>query len=312
MDFAAVALQIIAVSLPILLGWSLNKLDILSEQFDAGLSRLVMNVALPASIIASIHGAADLPDAATLAMLLAAGALTYVVSIAVSCAAAALIGGGSDERRSNRFAIAFGNCGFIGLPVLSAILGPEALLFAAIVLIPANVALFSGGALMFAHGDGGSWGRRLRQSLASLKSPTLAASILVLVLALVGVNNLSVVGDAASIIGQAATPLALLITGSSMARYEPLSMLSNPRAYVAAFCRLILVPVACLGAVALMPLDPYLRAVTVLDCAMPVATVGALFCLQSGTDPKPMMQVTFLTVLGSIVSIPVVSVLIGA
>ena len=137
MDFAAVALQIIAVSLPILLGWSLNKLDILSEQFDAGLSRLVMNVALPSSIIASIHGAADLPDATTLAMLLAAGALTSVVSIAVSCAAAALIDGGSDERRSNRFAIAFGNCGFIGLPVLSAILGPEALLFAAIVLIPA-------------------------------------------------------------------------------------------------------------------------------------------------------------------------------
>lgn len=309
-DMMPVVLQMIAVSLPILLGWGLHKLGVLDDALDTGLSRLVMNVALPCSILASLGSVAEQPATEVLLLIIASSFAAYFIAIAGAAALTAALRVPGDVAGSYRFAIAFGNCGFIGLPVISAICGEEALLYAAIALIPANIMLFSGGALMFPARDGAQ-GSCWRSVAASLKSPTLAASVIVLALALAGVTNLGVVGESLGIVGQMTTPLALLVTGSSIARYDPRSMLDNWRAYVAAAGRLVIVPLASLVVVRLFPLDPYVARIVVLDCAMPVATVGALFCLQSGVDAKPMMQITFLSVVGSVLSIPFMSWVIG-
>lgn len=309
-DMMPVVLQMVAVSLPILLGWGLHKLGVLDDALDTGLSRLVMNVGLPCSILASISSVAEQPATMVLLLIVASSFAAYFVAIAGAVLLTAALRVPNDVAGSYRFAIAFGNCGFIGLPVISAICGEEALLYAAIALIPANIVLFSGGALMFPARDGAP-GNRWRSVAASLKSPTLAASVIVLALALAGITDLGVAGESLGIVGQMTTPLALLVTGSSIARYDPRSMLDNWRAYVATAGRLVIVPLVGLVVVRLFPLDPYLVRIVVLDCAMPVATVGALFCLQSGMDAKPMMQITFLSVVASVLSIPLVTAVMG-
>lgn len=316
MGFGFVAMQMVVVSLPILMGWAANKLGFLNDELDAGLSRLVMNIGLPCTILSSLNDAGELPASETLVMIILATLATYVAAVAVAYVLVALVRPPADARTPYRFSIAFGNCGFIGLPVISAIFGDEAMLYAAIALIPANFALFSVGALMFSGADGadgaGGLARRLRQALASLKSPTLIASVAVFVLAVVGVGNLGFIGDSLGIVGQMTTPLALLVTGSSMAKSHVRTMVSSWRSYVAALGRLVLVPVAALAVARLFPLDPFLLGIVVVDCSMPVATVGTLFCLQNKIDPTPMLQVTFLSIIGSIVSIPAVTVLVGA
>lgn len=78
-EFWFVVSQIVAISVPIALGWCLHKLGVLDDQFDASLSRLVLNVALPCSIVASIDGNANLPGAGTLVGLMAATAVVYIV-----------------------------------------------------------------------------------------------------------------------------------------------------------------------------------------------------------------------------------------
>ena len=313
--FESVAMQMLAVSLPIVLGWAINKLGLLNPELDAGLSRLVMNIGLPCTILASLHDAESLPSVETTLLIVAATLLTYVVAVVVAFAVTALLRVPASARAPYRFAISFGNCGFIGLPVISAVFGSNALLYAAITLVPANVALFGVGALMFSDGaadaERGGWKRKARRALASLKTPTLIMSVFVLILALLGVGNLGIVGDAASIVGQMTTPLALLVTGSSIAMHRVRSMLANPRAYVAAAARLLVVPLASLLVVRVLPLDPYVLGIVVVDCAMPVATVGTLFCLQHHVDVKPMLQVTFLSIVGAILSIPLVAVAVG-
>lgn len=316
MDFGFVAMQMLVVSLPIVLGWAINKLGFLNPELDSGLSQLVMNIALPCTILASLHDAEALPSVETMLLIVAATFLVYVVAVPMAFALAALLRVPVETRAAYRFAVAFGNCGFIGLPVISAIFGTSALLYAAISLIPANVALFGVGALLFSSAEGdaadGGIGKKLRRVFASLKTPTLVMSVAVLVLALLGIKNLGIVGDAASIVGQMTTPLALLVTGSSMATYQVRSMLANYRAYIVAAARLVLVPLASLVVIRLLPLDPLATGVVIVDSSMPVATVGTLFCLQHHVDVKPMLQITFISIVGSILSIPLVTVLVGA
>ena len=65
---------------------------------------------------------------------------------------------------------------------------------------------------------------------------------------------------------------------------------------------------AGLGALLLMDLPEMLYGVAVSQMAMPVAVTGTLMCATYGGDQRSMAQVTFLTTVMSIVTIPILAV----
>ena len=302
MDVLYIASQMVMLSLPIALGYAAHKAGIMIDEVDHNLSRIVLEVALPCLIVASIGTVDALPGAGTIAVVLAASAFANALALAVGFAATAAMRAPADAAGAYRYMIAFGNCSFMGFPVVSAVLGGKAVLLLAIVSIPANLLMFSVGVSLFSARGG--WRRYLRSCAGSLKSPTLVASLLTLALVLAGVNDLGIVGGALDIVGQLTTPAALLIIGSSLARYDLGAMFGNPRAYIAAACRLLVVPLLAAAALGAAGVDATVAAVVVIGVGMPVATNGTLYCLQYGVDMKPMIQATFLSVVGSIATIP--------
>lgn len=322
LDIGGVISQMEVVSLPILLGYVLHRLGVLGGEFDRKLTTLVLSVALPCTVLSSLSTVDTLPGHGETLRLVLLMAAAMVVSWVVAVAASRIMRVPRAVEGAYRFAMMFGNAGFIGFPVISSVLGDGALLFAVIASVPGNIFMFTVGADMFrtrdlaqpdieaGHGTGRA--RKLASALASFKTPTIIASVAALVLVLVGVRDLGVAGSAMSVVGQMSTPAALLIVGSSLAQYNPLEMVGNPRAYFAAVFRLLGIPLACFAVLGLAGVDRMVRSVIVLECAMPVATNGTLYCMQSSMDATPMMQITFLSVVGSILTIPVVSVLLGA
>ena len=302
MDVLYIASQMVMLSLPIALGYAVHKAGIMNDEVDHNLSRIVLEVALPCLIIASVGSVDELPDARTIAVVLAASALANLLALVVGFAATAAMRAPADVAGAYRYMIAFGNCSFMGFPVVSAVLGGQAVLLLAIVSIPANLLMFSVGVSLFSARGG--WRRYLRSCAGSFKSPTLIASMFTLVLVLSGVNDLGIVGGALDIVGQLTTPAALLIIGSSLARYDLSAMFGNPRAYLAAACRLLVIPLVAAVLLHALGIDPTVVAVVVIGVGMPVATNGTLYCLQYGVDMKPMIQTTFLSVVGSIATIP--------
>ena len=51
MSFTSVALQMLTVSLPILLGWCIAKLGFMKAEFERELSHLLLQVALPCFVL---------------------------------------------------------------------------------------------------------------------------------------------------------------------------------------------------------------------------------------------------------------------
>ena len=80
MNFSFVALQMVTVSLPILVGWSAHKLGFMDDDFDVRLSTLVLNVSMPCMILASLGSAGGLPSTGEMLWMLAATATILVVS----------------------------------------------------------------------------------------------------------------------------------------------------------------------------------------------------------------------------------------
>lgn len=137
MSFTSVALQMVTVSLPILLGWCIAKLGFMKAEFERELSHLLLQVALPCLVLSSALGDdVKLPSVADTFSLMGLSFAMYVVATVIAFAVTAALRVPKGTECSYRFAVLFGNAGFIGFPVISAVLGKQALLYASIALIP--------------------------------------------------------------------------------------------------------------------------------------------------------------------------------
>ena len=84
-----------------------------------------------------------------------------------------------------------------------------------------------------------------------------------------------------------------------------------PRLWIASLARLIVSPLIVWALFRLVPVDPMLIDIMVVLCAMPVATNGTMLCYQYGGDSRTMAQGTFVTTVLSIITIPILVMVIG-
>lgn len=310
MDFSSIVSQMVVLLIVVIAGYALHKLKLLNEKFDSNLSRLVLDVALPCQIVGSVVTATDLPDVATIWFMFGMSFLANGIVLVIAAVVPILLRAPKKARGVYSFIIAFGNVGFIGFPVLTAVFGPEAVVYGSILNIPFNLLVFTVGVLFLSDGSM-PLGERLKTGAQNLKSPILVACILVLVLAPLNIGGAGVVGDALVLVGDMTTPTALLIIGSSVARIPVLTMVNNWRAWLAVLCRLLVAPVVVLAIMRLFVSDPFLLGTIVVTAGMPVATNGTLLCLRYSADFQTMLQGTSISTVLSIATIPVVVFLLS-
>ena len=309
MTLASLAIEMLTVALPILLGLVVARLGLISERFQQEASTLINNVTLPCSILASMFDSPDLP-APEMLTIIGAMFVLHFVGFLVAFVLVKIIRPSADLAGAYAFIVSFGNTGFIGFPVITAILGEEALIYASISLISVNLLEFTVGAMMFT-GTSGGWKQTANAFVDCFKSPSVIASVALLVCMLAGWTDWGFVGDAIDTVGGMTTPCALLVTGAAISRYDAKAMVTNWRAYVAAAGRLLIAPLAGLAVLKLLGVDSYLTLVLVLQYAMPVATQGTLYALQFDKGAKPMTQGTFISIVASILTIPIVVMACG-
>ena len=108
------------------------------------------------------------------------------------------------------------------------------------------------------------------------------------------------------------TPAALMIIGSSLAELPFREMFSNVKVYLFAICRLLILPLLTYFIFGLFVKDnSLLLGVAVVIAGMPVATNGTMLCLEYGADEKLMAQGTFITTLLSVITIPLLAMLVA-
>lgn len=310
MDFLTIFFQMVALAIPIALGYAANKFGLMGTEFDRKLSRLVFNITLPALVVSSVGTGDGLPDLPTICELLGFAAVSYVIALALAFAACKIMRCPQNVSGIYAFAIAFGNVGFIGYPVLTAIYGPSALLYAAIANISNSLFVFSLGVALIARSGGAeaSIGKCLADAF---KSPALISCLVLLALVLLGIDNLGVLGDGLEFVGNMTTPAALLLTGSSLASCELSSLFTDWRAYVTTLLRLVVVPLVLLVCFKPLVTDNYVLGILVVGSAMPVATNSVLYSLLYRVDVRPATRMIFLTVIASVVTIPLMAMIVG-
>jgi len=201
-----------------------------------------------------------------------------------------------------RYTLVFPNVGFIGYPVAVALFGPEALFYAVILVLPFNLLSFTLGPLMLTGAK--------RFSLRQMFSPCVVASILALALALGRLRPPAMVGEALEFVGGITVPLSLMFVGSLLAGLPMGRLLASPRLWILTAVRLLAMPAALCPILRALGTEPMILGIAVTQMAMPAAVNGSLLCMEYGGDAECMAQITFVSTLASIVTIPIVAALL--
>ena len=317
--FIETATQMAILFLLIAAGIIARKANLMNDDFDSKLSKLILDVAFPAMVIGSVLNNSDLPDVGTILRILLISTLAMLLVIAISELVTRLYRKSTrSEQETHAFAMAFGNVGFMGFPVMSALFGSDAVLYAAIFNVPFNFLVFTYGIAMLKRGarDSGKdadaeeagWREKVKSTAKSLCNPTMISCIAAPILAGFGITDEGgIIGTFCETLGNFVVPGSMLIIGSNLATMSVKDMLSHGNVYATSLMRLLVIPITVYLVFRNFVTDPMLLGILVIATGMPTASLGTMLSLIYGGDIKTIMRCTFMTTVLSLVTIPIIA-----
>lgn len=288
----------------VVLGYALRRFGLMGGDFDKRLSTLIIDVSCPLLILSSVMGD-KLPDSRFILPLLCVGFVTYSLLTIVAFTVPKLISNDSLEQGMIGFCVLFGNVGFIGYPIVASIFGPQAIFYAALLNMPNTFFIFTVG-VMLVKGE-----RSIRDfKLKMLASPMMVAAYVAAVIVALGIHVPHVIGQPVSMVGNITVPGSLLVIGSSLARISMRKMLAHGKVYIATALRLVAVPVGLYVFFKACGVDELVNDINTTVVAMPVAAFGTMFCMKYERDSRLMTEMTFMSTVFSVLTIPLIRVLI--
>lgn len=191
--------------------------------------------------------------------------------------------------------IAMMNSVNIPFPITYLAFGSEGLFAAILFYIPQSLLAYTLGIFVIA---GKNWKENIKEVF---KIPPIYAAILGLVLNLADVTVPELVLNPLSFIGTMVIPLVLLVLGYNLAKVK---LTSIPTTLLASFLRVGVGLGFGFLVAGLFNLTGVLRAVVILDSAMPAAATASILATKYDNEAELVASVVFVTTVASLVVIP--------
>lgn len=293
----------------VVVGYIAGKWGYMGGTFDKKLSKVVIDITCPALILSSAM-TGELPDRRYILPLLGISVLTYVLLTGVALLLPRFLTKKKDDEGVIGFAMMFGNVGFMGYPIVASIFGHEAVFYAAVLNVVNTFTVFTIGTMLIVGKNQESTveekemsrKKMLRKVLYS--TPMLSAYLTMLIVALEIKDIPEFISQPLTMIGNITVPAALLIIGSSMFQLPLRALLGNGTIYTTTLMRLAVLPVGIHYLMTLLGFSSFVVGINTVVIAMPVATYGTILCLRHGKDTTLITEVTFITTLLAMISIP--------
>lgn len=284
-------------------GFALAKWNKLTPAGVSQMSLLLLNVATPCIIMDALQ--VERTGALLQAMRLGAVVMLgiYILWMVLSPLLFRRLEEGA--RTVLQFGMIYGNTGFMGLPLIQAVLGTEALVFATTPYILFNV-------LSWSHGVAVIGGRANISAKKLLLNPGILGSAAGLALFFLNLRLPPLAGDAVHYLGSLNTPLAMVVIGAQMAGTDLAATFRSAKLYVASAMRLVVFPLTALLLLLPLHLDPLMYATYVILAATPTAGVTAIFAQQYQRDTAAAAQLITLSTLLCVATLPAFAALAQA
>jgi predicted permease len=196
-----------------------------------------------------------------------------------------------------RYATAFPNCGYLGIPVLGGLFGTEGVIYTSAFIMSFNIYMWTFGIKIFS-GKSEKW-------YMPFIRPAIISIVLGIIIFIFSIQLPTPLYDALSMVGGMTSPLAMLLVGSFLADSKLKDIFADKYIYILSILRFIVWPGIMFFALKPFNLPQVVFACCVLISSMPAAANTVILATSYEKNPKFASETVALTTLIALATIPV-------
>lgn len=278
-----------------LLGLLLSRRGMITEQGSRDLSNVLLYAVIPCVILRSYMSEFSTEKLRAMGL----SALIAVIAFAASIAVAYLTCG--TRHRIENFAVAFGNAGFIGIPLVTAVFGPEAAFYVVSFSTFANLLQWTYGIVIIS-------GKKETMNLRMVfVNPVFISMVIGIALFVLQPTLPTVVTGTIGYIADGNTVLAMIILGYYLSKVQLRGLFADVRLYLFSALRLLVVPAVTILVFLLFPFARgEITLITLIAAATPIASSTAIFAQKFDQDYRRAVSYVCLSTILSVATLPLV------
>ena len=303
MQITAITLtQLFSMFFFMAVGYFFTKRGILTKDAGANLSKLIVNIFLPAMVVLSFSTNFKLDVLRDKLMIVIFSVVVLVITGILSVFLAKLFSKNKSTQNIYIYSFTIPNLGYMAYPLVKAIYGDAAFLDTLVFCLSYNIYIYTIGLFLLTSSD--------KISFKGLLNPSLIATVIGIIIGLLDLKLPTVAVNLLEMAEGAVTPCAMLLTGTVFARINIKAVFTDPKSYTASAIRLLIIPIVALIIFKLfkLPQSWIIPAIGVL--AMPMGVNSVIFPEAYGGDAESGAKVCFMSAIFGIITIPIVFALI--
>ena len=304
MTVVTVFFQMLALLVMIGVGYFITGRGMLDEHTNRQMSGLLLNLFNPMLILSSAANSVGLisPDDMKTVGLIAIGMFAFFIPLGMVLSP--IFEREPGHRKIFQLMFVFSNLGFIGIPVVSGIIGTEYVIYVTEFILIYNVILYSYGVGVLSD----------RPSLSSLKemvNPGTVFSMAAMIIIIFEIQLPEFVKTAAAYLGNVTSPMALIVIGFTLAQSDLKRIFCQPRLYLFAVIKLLILPLLMLPFLKMATSDKSIISVCMVLFGMPVGNIALMLGMERGIDVTTGGAAIILTTVLCVFTIPILMFAVG-
>ncbi len=286
-----------------------DKIGVYTEKVAKSCTDLLFYIITPAVIIESFYSLEYNPETAkSLFIAMGCGFVLHVVSACIS----SLVFNKVDIEQGciYKYSCAYGNCGYMALPLANAVLGDEGVFYCSVVIISFQIFSFTHGIHTITKGK---QGEKVKFDVKKLLlNPGVISVIIGLPIFLLSLKLPEIISSPINYIASLNTPVAMLIFGTYIANTDFKSIFRNWRIFAVALVKLIILPLLLIAAFRLVGITGSLLVALSISAGAPTANNTVMFSAKYDRNTGLASQTVAVVSFISIITLPVMIALAQA
>lgn len=290
------------------IGMFLWKKQWIDENSQKSISKLVVNIFNPLLVINSIAGYDFDNSAIDIGQNMVFVGVYFLLFFLAGFGVTLLLRLKRPQKHFYQMMMLFSNIGFIGIPLVTALLGKEYVLYVAFYILVYNVLLYTYGIYLAVRSNGDAQGESVKFPVKKIINPGVLGCVVAI---LIFVCKIRIPGPVATFVdymGNTCIPLSMILIGVSVAQMDIRQLFSNVKMYAFLVIKLLIIPICAALICRQLPANRGIYQVFVLECAVPIGSIITLVAQEYGAEDDSATIGVVLSTILSVITIPVVAI----
>ena len=304
MTIFTVFFQMLALLIMIGAGYFMTKKGMMDEHTNSQMSKMIVNVFNPLLVFSGAMNAVGKVSLNTMGVVAVIAIGMFLFFIIVGMILSPFFDKDKEQRKIFQMMFVFSNLGFIGIPVVSSILGAEYVVYVTEFMLIYTIVFYTYG-ISLMNGE---------FSLSTMKEMVNAGTVFGLAAMLViifGIRLPDFLNTATTYLGNVTSPMALVAVGFTLAHSDFKKIFGQVRLYVFAVIKLLALPLLMLPVLKLVTHDAALIPVCMVMFGMPIGNMPLILGNQKGIDGSTCSAAIILTTVLCVFTVPVLLAVVG-